>query len=61
MVWSEAGLLFVEGGMVARGGCCWLGAVICGWVVVVRDEGLPFVGGGWLFVVGGWFFVVGDG
>ena len=38
--------------MVVRGACCWLGTVIRGWVVVVRDGGLPFVGGGWSFVVG---------
>ena len=47
--------------MVVRGVCCWLGTVIRGWVVVVRDEALPFVGGGWSFVGGGWSFVVGDG
>ena len=52
MVWCEAGLSFVEGGMVVHGGCCWLGTVVCGWVVVVCDGGLPFVGGRWSFVVG---------
>ena len=47
--------------MVVRGGCCWLGTVVRGWVIVVRDGGLPFVSGGWSFSVGGWSYAVGDG
>ena len=44
-------LLSMGGRLWVGSGHLWVGAVIHGWVAIVRDNGLSFVGGGWSFVV----------
>ena len=65
MVWSEAGLSFVEGGWSSVVGVAgwalssvggWssfmMGVAVCGWGMVVCGGGMVVCGGGWLFMLG---------